>query len=344
MRTRMLLIGMVVICLAGVGLSVLNTAAQTNAGTPTPAPTPSPTQPAIVFSANGQPRYMYDDRYGIYQLYLNTDLDDPLTDRTSHYIQPRWSPDGTRLAFAQVGSISTPLLFPQGLANSAIAIMDVGARRLELLTAGDGEYAPDWLPDGENLVFASWSDRAIYRINTVSGERQLIHDGVLVRSLDVAPTGERLLVTLLDEAGLARVYMLTLDDTPLRPLFGDDRAGWDAVWSPDGTKIALVMNSGIVLTEDEGVTTQDLMLTGFWSSAFEDGLSITDLAWSPTGTHLAASVFSRRLQMAVSTPVPLERVGPQLMVIDIATGEVDLLTYGFSNIHPAWQPVTPIGD
>lgn len=37
-------------------------------------------------------------------------------------------------------------------------------------------------------------------------------------------------------------------------------------------------------------------------------------------------------------PVPYERIGSQLAVVDIATGEVELITHGFTNVDPDWRP------
>jgi hypothetical protein len=63
------------------------------------------------------------------------------------------------------------------------------------------------------------------------------------------------------------------------------------------------------------------------------------LDWSHSGDELAAAVFSGALQVAVSTPVPYERVGWQIVIIDVETGEARLVTYGFDNRAPDWRPV-----
>ncbi|MBL8155802.1 MAG: PD40 domain-containing protein [Anaerolineae bacterium] len=319
-------------------LVVSSMMAQSEPQPSTPVFTPSPTQPVIVFSANGQPSLMYSDLYGVFRVYLSTDLNAPLTDRASHAIQPRWSPDGTRIAFTLTGTADTPLRLPDGLTDSAIAIMAADGSNPVLITEGRGEYAPAWSPDGQTIAFASLPDRGVYLMDADGGNRRLVRDGVLVKSLSFAPDGERLLVTA-QEDRLYRVTILNTGDGTMYRLLDDDRSAWDAVWSPDGRTIAFATEDGILLTEDEGRTTRQITPTGYMAFALEDGTVVSDLAWSPEGTHLAVSVFSHRLAAAVSTPVPYERVGPQLAVIDIATGELDLLTYGFTNSYPDWRPV-----
>jgi Tol biopolymer transport system component len=339
-RNRLILL-LTAMLLSASMLVVSSIMAQSEPQPSTPVLTPSPTKPVIVFSANGQPSLMYSDLYGVFQVYLSTDLNAPLTDRASHAIQPRWSPDGTRIAYTLTGTADTALRLPDGLTHSAIAIMAADGSNPVLITEGRGEYAPAWSPDGQSIAFASLPDRGVYLMDADGGNRRLVRDGVLVRSLSFAPDGERLLVTAQnEEERLYRVYILNTGDGTMYRLLDDDRSAWDAVWSPDGRTIAFVTEDGILLTEDEGGTTQRITLIGYIALALRDESVLSDLAWSPEGTHLAVSAFSRSLAAAVSTPVPYDRVGSQLVVIDIATGELDLLTYGFTNSYPDWRPVS----
>ena len=67
--------------------------------------------------------------------------------------QPRWSPDGQRLAFRSNRSGSYNLY-----------VMDADGRNLRRLTDHAGnDYDPSWLPDGESVVFASDRDRGVGR-------------------------------------------------------------------------------------------------------------------------------------------------------------------------------------
>lgn len=282
---------------------------------------------------------MYSDLYGVFQLYMNTALNTPLTDREHHYTQPRWSPDGAHIAYTVSALTDTsPLRVPDGLVGSVIEIIDADGSNRRILTDGSGEYAPAWSPDGKSIAFASLADGAIYLIDVDGSNRRLIRDGLTVRSLAFSPDGERLLVTVREEDGIARVYLLSIDGGMMRPLLADNRSAWDAVWSPDGSTIACATDDGILLTGDEGLTARVLTFTGYWTFALEDRFFLDGPTWSPDGRRLAFTIESWRLQIAVSTPVPFERIGSQLAVVDIATGEVELLTYGFTNADPDWRP------
>lgn len=334
MRVRIVL-PLSVLCLS---LSVaLWMTAQLSAQTLTP--TPSPTPPVIVFSANGQPSEMYSDLHGVYRLYLNSDFNHPLTDRDRHYLQPRWSPDGTRIVYT-VTQVDENASFNNTFAGSAIEIMDADGSNVKALTAGNGEYAPTWSPDGETIAYASVVDGGIYLMDADGENQRLIYDGVEVKSLDFSPDGDELLVAArLEENGLTQPYILNLENMTLRPLLEDDISVWDAAWSPDGETIALATTmDGIVLFDMTGQTTEPVTFTGFWTFALEDAFNVSDLAWSPDGTQLAFIIQSWRLEVAISTPVPIDRVGAQLAVVDLATGNLDILTYGFSNADPDWRP------
>lgn len=302
-------------------------------------PTPSPTPPVIVFSANGQPSEMYSDLYGVYRLYLNSDFNHPLTDRDRHYLQPRWSPDGTRIVYT-VTQVDENAGFNNTFAGSAIEIMDADGSNVQALTAGNGEYAPTWSPDGATIAYASVVDNGIYLMDADGENQRLIYEGVEVKSLDFSPDGDELLVAArLEENGLTQPYILNLEDMTLRPLLEDDISVWDAAWSPDGATIALATTmDGIVLFDMTVQTTEPVTFTGFWTFALEDAFNVSDLAWSPDGTQLAFIIQSWRLEVAISTPVPIDRVGAQLAVVDLATGNLDILTYGFSNADPDWRP------
>ncbi len=71
-----------------------------------------------------------------------------LTDGTGDAVNPAWSPDGTKIAFAWTRG------FEPG--NFNIFVMDVATRKLVQLTNNEGRNEnPTWAPDGVHLVYAN---------------------------------------------------------------------------------------------------------------------------------------------------------------------------------------------
>jgi len=68
----------------------------------------------------------------------------PLLDELRSYTAPRYSPDGTRVAFGVTAATSTD-----------IWIYDVARRTLTRLTTDGNNVRPEWSPDGQRVVFIS---------------------------------------------------------------------------------------------------------------------------------------------------------------------------------------------
>ncbi|MBO0789986.1 MAG: PD40 domain-containing protein, partial [Ktedonobacteraceae bacterium] len=69
-----------------------------------------------------------------------------LTSGESQDMQPRWSPDGSRLAFVSTRHEGKPQLF-------LIEVAGGEARRLT--SVADGANSPLWSPDGKQICYAS---------------------------------------------------------------------------------------------------------------------------------------------------------------------------------------------
>src|SRR6187402_1016696 len=80
--------------------------------------------------------------------------------------QPRWSPDGRRIAFKSTRGGSYNLY-----------LMDADGSNVRRLTNhGGNDHDPAWLPDGESFVFASDRDRGVGRFDLY---RYWIADGAV---------------------------------------------------------------------------------------------------------------------------------------------------------------------
>lgn len=320
------------VCLLIMSLFSLNfMIAVVTADTATPPPLVSPTAvPRLVYASNGQWSEMYSDSYGTYQLYFDTDRDRPLTDRNADSLHPAWSPDGRQIAYVYDRKV--------------IYVMNADGSNPRRLTPDDGSeyHSPAWSPDGTTIAYGSTLDNAIYEMDADGSNPRLLVDGVDVWSISYSPDGTRLMFTSRGEDSLAHIYTMDADGSNLARLLPDEAYDASGAWSPDGESIAYVTSEGLFVTTDEGQTARHIPITGSFEFALEaPHYSLSDLDWSPDGTKLAVIVYSRDLQMAISTPVPLDRVGAQIAVIDVATGDLNIVTYGFDNDGPDWRPVLP---
>ncbi|HVN83791.1 MAG TPA: S9 family peptidase [Candidatus Binatia bacterium] len=185
---------------------------------------------------------------------------------------PRWSPDGTQLAFLSDRSGGRPQLFVIPLGGGE-------PRQLTSLAAGAGE--PVWSPDGSRIAFAApvvWEappkdkdkfeawrqrpkviDRALYKFD---GTGFLLH-------------------------GRLQLFVVSVEGGEPVQLTRDDCTHWQPAWSPDGRRIAYACSRTGVMEAHR---------FDIWTIA-TDGSNATQLtehpataslpSWSPDGKSIA---------------------------------------------------------
>lgn len=209
--------------------------------------------------------------------------DDPGWDGT-----PRWSPDGTRIAFAS-----------ERLGLPAIFVMDADGSNLQPLTDGASvSMMPAWSPGGSKIAFAS--DRS-YEV-MMQGGRQLVEGGLEIWLMnadgsdveritgnyedqamypDWAPNGQRL--AYMEIADSVRIVAQTLSQPVTASILTEGLEGraWSPAWSPDGQQIAIMGEvdevKDIWLIRPDGGEAVNLS-----NSPSNDG----DPAWSPDGQQI----------------------------------------------------------
>jgi len=189
-----------------------------------------------------------------------------------------WSPDGTRIAYADIYDIY---------------FLDYKGNHTKLSGSPGIDWDPDWSPDGNYIAFVSERpdqsySHDIFVINLDgSEERQLTfnkNEGLYNYSPDWSPDGSQIVFeTLSLPEGFKGIYVINSDGTNRRLLTPKIFECWDPQWSPDGEKILFVSDrSGgdqLYIMDSNGYHVQQLTFDNIIDSD-----SSPD--WSPDGKQI----------------------------------------------------------
>ena len=186
-------------------------------------------------------RESFNDNYDIYV--MNSDGTDPINitnDPESNDINPSWSPDGTKIAWAKKRI--------KGIAHKyEIYYMNAdgsGTQERVTINSAYDDRSPSWSPDGsvDNIVFES-NREGNYEIYTMSKKFPeffiiLSNSPGIDRNPSWSPDGKNIVFES-NRNGNFEIYVMNADGTNVIQLTststGDDL---NPSWSPDGTKIA----------------------------------------------------------------------------------------------------------
>ncbi|WP_420625129.1 cell wall-binding repeat-containing protein [Candidatus Poriferisodalis sp.] len=205
-----------------------------------------------------------------------------------------WSPDGTKLAFTRVDGTDASIRLVQIDTASEEVLADVPGR----------ESYPQWSPDGQRILFY---------VSTEEGTRQVWVAGASGRQVGIAPgqfVGRGLAPSVGGCGGTSSDALRQLG-----PLGGDGPS-----WSPNCTHVVFVRDRSLWLMRNDGT---DLR----WLATYDSHIS--GPSWSPDGTRIA---FSRLLYEN-------ERRMSHIWVVNAdGTGHTQLTRGDMRDSDPSWSP------
>lgn len=233
---------------------------------------------------------------------------------------PRFSPDGTRVAFARWVSDHSSDLF----------IVEIATRRLRQLTF-DQKRIPSlqWTPDGEEIIFVSnrTGRNQIWRISASGGTpSQVSQVGDTVEHIALSRDGKLLAYTQQINDTVIEIHSLeqaSRNKGLAQPLCTVDssRTEFSPRFSPDGTQ--LVFTSAQTGSDEIWIANADCSQPQQVTQFDEEGVGSP--RWSPDGQSI---VFDRRANQQAD-----------IFTIHLRTREVRRLTdHPSADIMPVWSP------
>ena len=249
-----------------------------------------------------------------------------LTDLPEIELAPAWSPDGQRLAFTRLDSVSSGDIW---LIDADPTAAD---RHLTQLTDGAGlEAAPAWSPDGRSIAYVDdWqgSPSVWIRSADATGEARHVVDG---NWPSWTPDGTRLLVTVgadFKDAALAYVDVDVDGGEPEILPIDLPNASESAVNSLGG--IAFVSSENDYADQDPSTWNEDIFTVG------PDGAGSTvRITHTPENDHWPPSWSPSSDWIAYTNDGGT--TGSRIAIV-LPTGAPIYLTSGAYDAFPAWRP------
>jgi tricorn protease len=146
----------------------------------------------------------------------------------AHDKWPRWSPDGSRIAFISDKS---------GEEEVWVVAQDGSAAPEQLSTGGKAfRYAPEWAPDGKRIAFGD-KDGKIWVLTLADRKLTQLVDAPFgqIRDYSWSPRGNHLAFSMSNNAGFRSVYIWSAGDGQLHKVTDELFNAYGPAWDPQGS-------------------------------------------------------------------------------------------------------------
>lgn len=232
-----------------------------------------------------------------------------LTSDPGRDVQPAWSPDGTKIAFAS--DRNDP-------GRNDIFVMNADGTGLVQLTTsvGTDQLQPAWSPDGTRIAYTSNEDNGpgIWLMNADgSGQSVLVNDAASEFDPAWSPDGTTVAYWSFED-GDRDIWTINVDGSARRNVSANNAQDYAPTWAPDGSRLAFHSD----LDGDDDVYTINPDGTGLLNVSATVGYE-QNPAWSPDGLRIA---FTRGRDVDPARDVyTMDLNGGSLQVVAGTAGE-----------------------
>ncbi|MGM0838682.1 MAG: S9 family peptidase [Bacillota bacterium] len=250
----------------------------------------------------------------------------PFTYGKGRATTPRWSPDGSRLAFVSTRN-----------EKAQIYVMPVDGGEAEQVTfCKNGARGPVWSPCGTKLIFSvALESEEDLKAGSKTEEKKKKPEPMVVEKLRYKSDAKGFLDKKNDH--LAVLDLVTKEITLLTH---GDRDYGSPVWSPDGKQVAFVAN--LEENPDEVLVTDvyvmDLESKEKKKVTHSNGFFST-ITWAPDGAFLGFLGHEKEFQSATLTRVWVYQLETEVLHcltenLDIEVGDVAIGDFHSGNVNP----------